>query len=253
MGKPRQPHLRAVPGCGRDLLEGAGPYKSGRIRWRETPESSSTFSTFLGGTPFLRQRYKDCGVIPSAEVSALYPPAPSKMSSSMSSMQATLQPKAGNGQQPKAAIQLHSIVGMTSPAKIKAKEQFGERLSAVLDGLRWERKKRPERLKMVMKSAGVHVTYETTRTWINGTKVPSGAHVQILCKELGANPTYLQTGEGEMFVTDPKDDELAEFQRSWPGLGPAARAHMLQTLYMVKQAELAGEKIPSTQKRTSRK
>jgi hypothetical protein len=252
MAKDGHPHLRSVPDCGRDFLEGSGPYKSGRISCLETPEIFSKGRTRSAGIPFFRQLYSDCGRMPNASVTTLYPPAPSRIRSSMSSMQQTLQPKAGNGQQPKAVIQLHSILGMTSPAKIKAKEQFGIRLSAVLDALRWEKKKRPERLRLVMLAAGVNVTYETARTWIAGTKVPSGAHIQIMCEQLGLSPTYLQTGQGEMFVTDPGDQELAEIQRRWARLGPASRAHLLQTLRMAEKAELGDDSLEQAPKRAQK-
>lgn len=236
--KPGQPHLREVQDCGRDLRRGA-PYKSGRISSLGTPDISSSCTTRSAGIPFFRHLYSDCEVMPQASVTALYPPPPSSIRSSRSAMAETLQPKAGKYQQPEAVFQPHSILGVKSPAKIEALRQFGERLNEIMQAKNFEAKKRPEELRLLLKKHGVEITYETTRSWLSGEKGPGSANQQILCKALGANFGYLFHGDGEIFVTDPNDDDLAEIQRSWGSLSPEGRDYMIQSLNMARKAQRA--------------
>lgn len=44
-----------------------------------------------------------------------------------------------------------------------------------------------------------------------GTRVPLDTVVSSICKEFGVNETWLRTGEGEMFIPQTRDEEIAAF------------------------------------------
>ena len=51
----------------------------------------------------------------------------------------------------------------------------------------------------------------TIANYETGNRTPSNAVVTSICKEYNVNEKWLRTGEGEMFVTMSRDEELAEF------------------------------------------
>ena len=48
-------------------------------------------------------------------------------------------------------------------------------------------------------------TYEMERT------EPSAAVISLICKEFNVSETWLRTGEGEMFIPQTRDEEIAAF------------------------------------------
>lgn len=45
----------------------------------------------------------------------------------------------------------------------------------------------------------------------SGAKAPSDRTISDICREFNVNETWLRTGEGEMFVTLTKEEELTDF------------------------------------------
>lgn len=44
-----------------------------------------------------------------------------------------------------------------------------------------------------------------------GKNAPSDAVISLICREFNVNENWLRTGEGEMFIEIPRDDQIASF------------------------------------------
>lgn len=53
----------------------------------------------------------------------------------------------------------------------------------------------------------------TIANYETGNRSPSNTVIVAMCKEFNVNETWLRTGEGEMFISLDRDDELA----AWAG------------------------------------
>lgn len=77
-----------------------------------------------------------------------------------------------------------------------------------------------ERIKELRKSLGLtqqafadrlKVKRNTVATYEMGRSGISDVTVSLICKEFNVNEVWLRTGEGEMFVTLSKEEELTDF------------------------------------------
>ena len=51
----------------------------------------------------------------------------------------------------------------------------------------------------------------TIATYEMGRTEPSAAVISLICKEFNVSETWLRTGEGEMFIPQTRDEEIAAF------------------------------------------
>lgn len=77
-----------------------------------------------------------------------------------------------------------------------------------------------ERLKKIRKSLHLTqqefadklgITRSTVATYETGKSNPSDAAVSLMCKEFNINETWLRTGEGDMFIEQTADEQIATF------------------------------------------
>ena len=73
------------------------------------------------------------------------------------------------------------------------------------------------RIKELRKSRGmtqaefgevIGVKANTITTYETGARTPSDAVVRSICREFGVSETWLRTGEGDMYLTIDKDQEI---------------------------------------------
>lgn len=57
----------------------------------------------------------------------------------------------------------------------------------------------------------IGTTQNTLTGYENGRRKPSNSVINNICKEFNVNETWLRTGEGEMFVTLSREEELTDF------------------------------------------
>lgn len=57
----------------------------------------------------------------------------------------------------------------------------------------------------------LNIKRNTVATYETGKSNPSDAAVNLICREFNVSEPWLRTGEGEMFVARPREDELADF------------------------------------------
>ena len=57
----------------------------------------------------------------------------------------------------------------------------------------------------------LNIKRNTVATYETGKSNPSDAAVNLICREFNVSEPWLRTGEGEMFVAKPREDELADF------------------------------------------
>lgn len=93
--------------------------------------------------------------------------------------------------------QLRKLLGLTQ-------EEFSQRLSL---------------------SQSAVTNYET------GYREPQDAIIRSICREFDVNERWLRTGEGEMFLTKPREQELADFFASVLSVDPPdTRACLIHAL-----------------------
>ena len=77
-----------------------------------------------------------------------------------------------------------------------------------------------ERIKSLRKKLGlsqtefgakIGVKQTTIAGYENGTRAPIDAVLASICREFDVNETWLRTGEGEMFIPQSRDEEIAAF------------------------------------------
>ena len=56
----------------------------------------------------------------------------------------------------------------------------------------------------------IGVKGNTVAQWESGRNAPPDAVVMAICKEFKVNEKWLRTGEGEMFIKQSRDEEMAE-------------------------------------------
>lgn len=77
-----------------------------------------------------------------------------------------------------------------------------------------------DRIKSIRKTAGmtqtdfgnaIGVKGNTVTNYESGLRVPSDAIILSICREFNVNETWLRTGEGEMFIEQTRDEQIASF------------------------------------------
>lgn len=77
-----------------------------------------------------------------------------------------------------------------------------------------------ERIKMIRKDQGltqaafgdrIKVKANTVTNYETGLRTPSDAVINSICREFRVNEKWLRTGEGEMFLTQSRDEAIAEY------------------------------------------
>lgn len=77
-----------------------------------------------------------------------------------------------------------------------------------------------ERIKIIRKHHGltqaafgecIKVKANTVTNYETGLRTPSDAVINSICREFRVNETWLRTGEGEMFLTQSRDEAIAEY------------------------------------------
>lgn len=96
------------------------------------------------------------------------------------------------------------------------------------------------RIKEVRKAAGLTQTEFGERIGIKGNTItcyekgirePSEAIILAICREFDVNERWLRTGEGEMFLVKPREQELADFFASVLSVDPPdTRACLIHAL-----------------------
>lgn len=85
---------------------------------------------------------------------------------------------------------------------------------------RGEIKKLNERLKKLRKTLGltqqefadkIGSKRNTIAKYETNTNAPSAAVISLICREFDVNEIWLKTGEGEMFVSLTRDEEISRF------------------------------------------
>lgn len=85
---------------------------------------------------------------------------------------------------------------------------------------RGEIKKLNERLKKLRKTLGltqqefadkIGSKRNTIAKYETNTNTPSAAVISLICREFDVNEIWLKTGEGEMFVSLTRDEEISRF------------------------------------------
>lgn len=106
-----------------------------------------------------------------------------------------------------------------------------------------------DRLKELRKTLGLKqrdiaeklgVSTSAVGNWECGKDSPGDARVYQLCKEYNVNRTWLETGEGEMFLPPPEKPSLEEIQRQFvEALIERFTDEQRQVIYdaMMKEAE----------------
>lgn len=77
-----------------------------------------------------------------------------------------------------------------------------------------------ERLKKLRKTLGltqqefadkIGSKRNTIAKYETNTNMPSAAVISLICREFDVNETWLKTGEGEMFISLTRDEEISRF------------------------------------------
>lgn len=57
----------------------------------------------------------------------------------------------------------------------------------------------------------IGIAGNTVTNYENGLRSPSNSIVVAICREFNVNEEWLRTGEGDMFITMPEDEELGRY------------------------------------------
>lgn len=98
----------------------------------------------------------------------------------------------------------------------------------------------PERLKALRKALGltqeafgakIALSQSAIAAYEKEFREPSDAIIYSICREFDVNERWLRTGEGEMFLTKPREQELADFFASVLSVDPPdTRACLIHAL-----------------------
>lgn len=209
----RQAGLRLVVIDGELVSNG---YKSGRRRWRETPDTASKAITRSAGTrPERAHFWTACHVTPIFLPTDRKPP-PDWIAVDTGPMTPTLQPRVAIRQQPRVAACFSSIQHMVANAE-KERERFRDALNARVKKDHPEKRGRPQwlrdKLHAHMKRTGNRskpVSAQTCAYWLSGQKIAKPHHVSMLCDALGMT-------RGELFG-ESEDPRLAALIERWADL-----------------------------------
>lgn len=104
-----------------------------------------------------------------------------------------------------------------------------------------------ERLKQLRKSQGltqqkfaekIGVRQNTVAQYEIGRNQPIDSVITLICREFNINETWLRTGEGEMFQTKSRNEELLEFAARAAEAGPSdVRAQLLTVMARLTDAQ----------------
>lgn len=204
----------------------SGGYRSGRSSDRDTPDSSSTFSTRLGGTPERRHFCTAWYLTPQPSANSARPPAPLIARSTASLMDANLQPIIVSRQQPVRAWSGTTMQPMVEAAKHLAREDFSKWLNAQCARLSAPVRGRPKWLKKRLEEqAGLRVSYETCRKWLGGLDIPDRANEALLHKALGVH-----------IQAESADEQFEILRNVWRSLPEKSRTHLLETALLAQTA-----------------
>ena len=85
--------------------------------------------------------------------------------------------------------------------------------------------------------AKIGVRQTTVAGYENGMRVPLDTVISSICREFGVNECWLRNGEGEMFVTLTREEELADMMSKLLTCEPSFRHRLVSVLLRMSDDE----------------